>query len=98
MSKNLTGFSLPALARPRYGLDAPAIPAVNGAAGVACAVAAARWQRGRAPLAAAGTVLLAFTGVYLHTTLRGKLRIWERVLDQAGLTGDERLLHAVKER
>jgi ubiquinone/menaquinone biosynthesis C-methylase UbiE len=43
-------------------------------------------------MATAGTVLLAHTGVYLHTTLRGKLRIWERVLDQAGLKGDERLL------
>ena len=43
-------------------------------------------------MAAAGTVLLACTGVYLHTTLRGKLRIWERELDQAGLKGDEQLL------
>jgi hypothetical protein len=31
-------------------------------------------------MAAAGTVLLANAGVYLHTTLRGKLRIWEREL------------------
>jgi ubiquinone/menaquinone biosynthesis C-methylase UbiE len=43
-------------------------------------------------MAATGTVLLAFTGVYLHTTLRGKLRIWERELDQIGLKGDEHLL------
>jgi ubiquinone/menaquinone biosynthesis C-methylase UbiE len=43
-------------------------------------------------MAAAGTVLLAFTGVYLHTTLRGKLRVWERELDQIGLKGDEQLL------
>jgi ubiquinone/menaquinone biosynthesis C-methylase UbiE len=43
-------------------------------------------------MAAAGTVLLAFTGVYLHTTLRGKLRAWERVLDQASLQGNEQLL------
>jgi ubiquinone/menaquinone biosynthesis C-methylase UbiE len=43
-------------------------------------------------MATAGTVLLAHTGVYLHTTLRGKLRVWERVLDQAGLKGNERLL------
>lgn len=39
-----------------------------------------------------GTVFLAVTGVYLHTTLRGKLRAWERILDQAGLKGNERLL------
>ncbi len=43
-------------------------------------------------MAAAGTALLAFTGVYLHTTLRGKLRVWERELDQIGLKGDEQLL------
>jgi ubiquinone/menaquinone biosynthesis C-methylase UbiE len=43
-------------------------------------------------MATAGTVLLGHTGVYLHTTLRGKLRVWERVLDQAGLKGNERLL------
>jgi len=43
-------------------------------------------------MAAAGTILLAQTSVYLHTTLRGKLRIWERELDRAGLKGDEQLL------
>jgi ubiquinone/menaquinone biosynthesis C-methylase UbiE len=43
-------------------------------------------------MATAGTVLLAHTGVYLRTTLRGKLRIWERVLDEAGLKGNEQLL------
>ncbi len=43
-------------------------------------------------MAATGTVLLANAGVYLHTTLRGKLRIWERELDRLRLTGDEQLL------
>jgi ubiquinone/menaquinone biosynthesis C-methylase UbiE len=43
-------------------------------------------------MAAAGTILLAFTGIYLHTTLRGKLHIWERELDRAGLKGNEKLL------
>jgi SAM-dependent methyltransferase len=80
------------LVRPRYGVDAPAVPAVNGAAGVACWLAAARWRRGRIRTATAGTVLLSFTGVYLHTTLRGKLRVWERELDRAGLKGNEQLL------
>ena len=75
---------------PRYGVDAPAFPALLGAAGVACGLAAAR-RPGRI---AAGTaaVLLASTGVYLHTTLRGKLRVWERELDRAALKGDEQLL------
>ena len=78
--------------RPRYGVDAPAVPVVNAAAGVACLLAAARFRRGRLATVAAGTGLLAFTGVYLHTTLRGKLRVWERELDRAGLKGDEHLL------
>jgi ubiquinone/menaquinone biosynthesis C-methylase UbiE len=37
-------------------------------------------------------VLLAHAGFFLHTTLRGKLRIWERELDRAGLKGNEQLL------
>ena len=83
----------PALRRPRYGVDAPPIPAVLGAAGVACGVAAARWwPDGGIAAALAGAFLLANAGVYLHTTLRGKLRIWERELDRAGLQGDEQLL------
>jgi SAM-dependent methyltransferase len=80
------------LRRPRYGVDAPAFPAVTGAVGGAACLAARRWRPGRIPLAAAGAVLLAQTGVYLHTTLRGKLTVWEQILDQAGLRGDERLL------
>jgi SAM-dependent methyltransferase len=92
MTKHFNGLLLPRLQGPRYGVDAPPIPAVLGAAGVACCLAAARRQSGRIALAAAGAVLLANSGIYLHTTLRGKLRCWERVLDQAGLKGDERLL------
>jgi cyclopropane fatty-acyl-phospholipid synthase-like methyltransferase len=78
--------------RPRYGVDAPAVPVVNAAAGVACLLAASRWRRGRFATLAAGAGLMAFTGVYLHTTLRGKLSAWERELDRVGLTGDEHLL------
>jgi SAM-dependent methyltransferase len=66
--------------------------AVLGAAGVACSVTAGLWRPGQIALAAAGAVLLASTGVYLHTTLRGKLRVWERELDRVGLKGDEQLL------
>lgn len=92
MSNDRNDSPPPDLRRPRYGVDGPAVPAVNGAAGVACYLAAARWRRGRIATTAAGTVLLAFTGVYLHTTLRGKLRAWERELDRAGLKGNEQLL------
>ncbi|MHA6621958.1 class I SAM-dependent methyltransferase [Pseudonocardia sp. DLS-67] len=80
------------LSRPRYGVDAPPVPVVLGAAGVAGSLAAVRWRRGRIPLGAAGAALVASTAVYLHTTLRGKLRVWERELDRARLEGDEQLL------
>jgi cyclopropane fatty-acyl-phospholipid synthase-like methyltransferase len=83
---------LPPRSRPRYGVDAPVFPATLGAVGAACCLAAGRRDSGRIAAAAVGTALLASTGVYLHTTLRGKLRVWERELDQAGLKGDERLL------
>ncbi|MBL1109842.1 class I SAM-dependent methyltransferase [Streptomyces sp. 5-8] len=92
MSKNRDDSPLPRPRRPRYGVDAPAFPAVLGAAGTACCLAAGRWRPRRNAMTAAGAVLLAGTGIYLHTTLRGKLRIWERELDQADLRGDERLL------
>jgi SAM-dependent methyltransferase len=81
-----------ALPSPRYGVDAPAVPAVLGVAGVACSLAAARWRSGRVATASAGVVLLANAGVYLHTTLRGKFSVWERELDRAALKGNEDLL------
>jgi len=82
----------PAISWPRYGVDAPPVPAVLGAAGLACCLVAVGRRPGRIALAAAGTVLVANAGVYLHTTLRGKLRIWERELDRIGLQGNEQLL------
>ncbi|WP_433222364.1 methyltransferase domain-containing protein [Dactylosporangium sp. CS-047395] len=78
--------------RPRYGIDAPPIPAVLGAAGLAAIAGSVWWPGGRVPLAVAGAVLVAGAGIYLHTTLRGKLRAWNGILDRAGLAGDERLL------
>jgi SAM-dependent methyltransferase len=80
------------LSRPRYGIDAPPLPALLGAAGVAATLAAARRRTGRTALAATGGVLLAGTGIYLHTTLRGKLRAWDGILDRAALKGDEHVL------
>lgn len=82
---------------PRYGFDAPAFPAVLTAAGMGLFVAAARAGRRRKGVTAAatgagGALLLAQAGFFLHTTLRGKLRIWHRELDRAGLAGDEQLL------
>jgi len=92
MSENPNESPLPALRWPRYGVDAPPVPAVFAAAGVACCLVAARRRPGWIAMAAVGTVLLANAGVYLHTTLRGKLRIWERELDRAALQGNEQLL------
>jgi SAM-dependent methyltransferase len=92
MPKDRNESPLPGFQRPRYGVDGPAIPAVLGAAGAGCCLAAAWWQPGRIASAATGAFLLASAGVYLHTTLRGKLRIWERELDRAGLQGNEQLL------
>ncbi|MFI9776137.1 class I SAM-dependent methyltransferase [Streptomyces sp. NPDC051956] len=63
-----------------------------GAAGAACCLAAGRWRPGRIALATAGTVLIAHTGLYLHTTLHGKLQVWRRELGRAGLKGDEQFL------
>ncbi|MET7467459.1 class I SAM-dependent methyltransferase [Micromonospora sp. NPDC005686] len=78
--------------RPRYGVDAPGYAVANAVVGMAGCLAAVRWRRGRAATALAGAVLLSSTAVYLHTTLRGKLRVWERELDRIALKGDERLL------
>ncbi len=71
MSEDRNESRLPYVPWPQYGVDAPAVPAANAAAGVACCLAAVRWRRGRIATATAGTVLLAFTAIYLHTTLRG---------------------------
>lgn len=43
-------------------------------------------------LAVAGSVFLTQAGFFLHSTLRGKLLVWEREFDGLDLTGQERLL------
>jgi len=73
-----------------YGIEAPYVPAGLGAAGAACC-AVPRWRR--APWAAAvGVALLAQAGLYLHTTVRGKVRVWRSELERLGLRGNEQLL------
>ncbi len=37
-------------------------------------------------------ILMTLASVYLHTTLRGKFRVWRTLLDGIGLQGDERIL------
>lgn len=77
-------------ARFPYGIDAPYVPAILGAAGlvfvVVGAVAGAVWA------VIVGILFLIQTAIYLHTTLRGKFRVWERLLDEAHLRGDEVLV------
>lgn len=92
MSQHRNGSPLPHPRWPWYGFDAPAIPAVLGAAGLACCVAAARWRTRRILMASTGAGLLAQSGLFVHTTLRGKLCVWQRELDRAGVEGNEQLL------
>ena len=74
----------------RYGIEAPYVPAVLSAGGMACC-AVAKWRK--APwLAVIGVSLLAQAGLYLHTTVRGKVRVWGRELDRLELRGNEHLL------
>ena len=78
--------------RPAYGVDALPVPVVMGVAGLVSGAAAVRWPRGRTAAAAIGSFLLANAAIYLHTSLRGKHRVWERELDRLALSGDEDLL------
>ncbi|MGH3768868.1 MAG: SAM-dependent methyltransferase [Pseudonocardiaceae bacterium] len=39
-----------------------------------------------------GAALLGQAALYLHTTPRGKVRVWEDELDRLSLRGDEQLL------
>ncbi|MDN5795649.1 MAG: methyltransferase domain-containing protein [Intrasporangium sp.] len=74
----------------RYGIEAPYVPAGLGAGAVVCFVLAGL-SRSWIWLVV-GLLLSVQTLVFLHTTLRGKLRVWEAELDRLGLEGDERLV------
>jgi SAM-dependent methyltransferase len=71
-----------------YGIDAPYAPAGLIAGGLALATVGVRRRRWLLP--AGG--LLASAGHYLHTTVRGKFRVWEREFERLDLRGDEHLL------
>jgi arsenite methyltransferase len=76
--------------RANFGIDAPYVPSVLAAMGGVCVVAgvlvSATW------LWIVGAFFLAQTLVYLHATLRGKFRAWDRLLDDLHLAGDEQVL------
>lgn len=76
--------------RGRYGIDAPYVPAAMLAGALACVVLIV-FAHIR-PLWITAVILLALACIYLHTTLRGKFVVWRKLLDSAGLRGDERLL------
>ncbi|MGH9140908.1 MAG: class I SAM-dependent methyltransferase [Vicinamibacterales bacterium] len=80
-----------------YGYDAPyALALFGGLAAVGGAAGAISWWLGLAHLAK----LMAFYFVFflanfssfLYTTRRGKFAEWNRILDRAGLRGDEEVL------
>jgi SAM-dependent methyltransferase len=83
--------------RGAYGFDAPAVPVVLGALGVAFLIASgASAVLGRSPLAAAvfavyGLFALLSAASYIYTTRRGKFRVWAGLLLDLGLHGDERV-------
>jgi SAM-dependent methyltransferase len=76
--------------RGSYGVDAPGVLVAFALAfGVTVAVAIV-WHQVSAVLWAAFSFV--FLACYLHTTLRGKFRVWSELLDALTLRGDERVL------
>lgn len=83
--------------RESYGVDAPPVPvalAVTTAAGVAATVALARrsYPRWAVLVGLCTSSLAASLGLFLHGTLRGKFAVWQDMLDELSLVGDETVL------
>ena len=79
-----------------YGYDAPyalVIFAALGAVGAVAAVVSWWYQRGPlGPLMFYGVFFLANALSFFYTTRRGKFRVWDEILDELHLRGDERVL------
>jgi SAM-dependent methyltransferase len=80
-----------------YGYDAPyALLTFAALGGAALLAAIASWSTGRGHLAAMlalyGAFFLLNALSFFHTTRRGKLQVWEEILDGLRLRGDERVL------
>jgi len=75
---------------PRYGIDAPYVPAALGGAGVLALVAFAFTGLGTWLVIA--VLFLVQAGLFLHTTLRGKFVVWEGLLDELHLAGGEEIV------
>jgi SAM-dependent methyltransferase len=76
--------------RGSYGIDAPYFLVVPGLFLVFNLVVGVV-NRTIFPFVGAG-LLLAFAGLGLHTSRRGKFVVWSRLLDELGLQGHERVL------
>ena len=79
-----------------YGYDAPYALLIFAALGAASLVAAiVSWWSHRGPLTALtfyGAFFLANAFSFLYTTRRGKFLVWDEILDELHLGGDERVL------
>jgi SAM-dependent methyltransferase len=80
-----------------YGYDAPYALIAFAALGITCLVTAlGAWWRHRVPVALPiGFYAAFFLGnalSFLYTTRRGKLLVWQSILDELRLGGDERVL------
>lgn len=83
--------------RASYGVDAPPVPAglavgtvvpiVFGIVTLTAGAALWGWV-----LIVIGLLMAVQCALYLHASLRGKFRVWEGLLDDLALGGDERLL------
>lgn len=76
--------------RARFGIDAPYVPALMLAGALVCLglIVFAHMER----LWLTTLLLLGVAGVYLHTTLRGKFRVWHELLEAVAWRGDEHVL------
>ncbi|WP_234025090.1 MULTISPECIES: class I SAM-dependent methyltransferase [unclassified Streptomyces] len=80
-----------------YGVDAPYIPALYGAMGIALLAWGIVWLTGHGLTSALGALvfgclMLLSAGLYLYVTRRGKFVVWEGLLDGLALRGDEHVL------
>lgn len=79
-----------------YGYDAPYALVSFAALGATSAVAAiVSWWSQRGPVAMLGfyaAFFLANAFSFFYTTRRGKFRVWDEILDELHLRGDERVL------
>lgn len=97
METNLTAATL-ARRRGDYGIDAPYVPIVFGLLGVALLALGAVFARAVASpwlvvaCFAYGLFMWLCVACYLHTTRRGKFRVWAELLAGLPLRGDERAL------